>query len=51
MPRLMKPQRIEGIAFLRRVVFRPSDGGAGCDPRARRSADAGAVARASACPN
>jgi WD40 repeat protein len=27
LPRLMKPQRIEGIAFLRRVVFRPSDGG------------------------
>ncbi|HLK26900.1 MAG TPA: AAA family ATPase [Caulobacteraceae bacterium] len=26
-PRLMKPQRIEGAAFVRRVVFRPSDGG------------------------
>jgi hypothetical protein len=26
-PRLMKPQRIEGTAFLRRAVFRPSDGG------------------------
>jgi WD40 repeat protein len=25
-PRLMKPQRIEGTAFLRRAVFRPSDG-------------------------
>ena len=25
LPRLMKPQRIEGLAFLRRVVFRPSD--------------------------
>ena len=25
-PRLMKPQRIEGAAFLRRVVFRPGDG-------------------------
>jgi WD40 repeat protein len=24
-PRLMKPQRIEGAAFLRRVVFRPAD--------------------------
>src|SRR5262249_3597373 len=24
-PRLMKPQRIEGAAFLRRVVFRPGD--------------------------
>ena len=27
LPRLMKPQRIEGITLLRRVVFRPSDGG------------------------
>src|ERR1700730_8939785 len=27
LPRLMKPQRIEGASFLRRVVFRPSDGG------------------------
>jgi hypothetical protein len=26
-PRLMKPQRIEGASFLRRTVFRPSDGG------------------------
>ncbi len=26
-PRLMKPQRIEGTVFLRRLVFRPSDGG------------------------
>jgi hypothetical protein len=26
-PRLMKPQRIEGLAFVRRAVFRPSDGG------------------------
>jgi WD40 repeat protein len=26
-PRLMKPQRITGAAFLRRVVFRPSEGG------------------------
>ena len=26
-PRLMKPQRIEGAAFVRRLVFRPSDGG------------------------
>jgi WD40 repeat protein len=26
-PRLMKRQRIQGIAFLRRAVFRPSDGG------------------------
>jgi WD40 repeat protein len=26
-PRLMKPQRIEGAAFLRRLVYRPSDGG------------------------
>ena len=25
-PRLMKPQRIEGTVFLRRLVFRPSDG-------------------------
>ena len=27
-PRLMKPQRVEGIAFARRLAFRPSDGGA-----------------------
>ena len=27
-PRLMKPQRIEGRAFLRRLVFRPSDASA-----------------------
>jgi WD40 repeat protein len=27
-PRLMKPQRIAGTVFLRRLVFRPSDGGA-----------------------
>jgi WD40 repeat protein len=27
-PRLMKPQRISGAAFLRRVVFRPGTGGA-----------------------
>ena len=26
-PRLMKRQRIQGMAFLRRAVFRPSDGG------------------------
>jgi WD40 repeat protein len=26
-PRLMKPQRITGAAFLRRAVFRPSEGG------------------------
>lgn len=26
-PRLMKPQRIQGTAFLRRVIFRPGDGG------------------------
>lgn len=26
-PRLMRPQRIEGAAFVRRLVFRPSDGG------------------------
>jgi len=26
-PRLMKPQRIAGAVFLRRLVFRPSDGG------------------------
>jgi WD40 repeat protein len=26
-PRLMKPQRIAGTVFLRRLVFRPSDGG------------------------
>jgi tetratricopeptide (TPR) repeat protein len=28
-PRLMKRQRIQGVAFLRRAVFRPSDGGGG----------------------
>lgn len=27
-PRLMKPQRIQGAGFLRRAVFRPGDGGA-----------------------
>ncbi len=27
MPRLMKPQRIQGAAFARRLVFRPSEGG------------------------
>src|SRR5262249_13956354 len=27
-PRLMKPQRIEGAAFLRRAIYRPADGGA-----------------------
>jgi WD40 repeat protein len=27
-PRLMRPQRIEGAAFVRRLAYRPSDGGA-----------------------
>jgi WD40 repeat protein len=28
-PRLMRPQRIEGAAFVRRLTYRPSDGGGG----------------------
>ena len=48
MPRLMKPQRISGAAFLRRVVFRPSEGSSDvvaglAEALTRGRADIGAV--------
>ena len=44
LPRLMKPQRIEGSAFLRRAIFRQSDAGADVIPGCVEALTGGPVA-------